>query len=178
VQTLTRRSLIIDNGLAHRLSALTPFPTQSVGGGDGTIAATGPRPLFDLVWVRRGALMEFPRAPNASASAAASFVLGRRAASLMRVSDGAAILAVRGGQILNASTLEVGDGGLVGAMTCADSGHVQNLVLGCSSQCVSVSVVADGATVFSGGRIQACSLDLAVDNLLQVRPCVACKHAF
>jgi len=178
VQTLTRRSLIIDNGIAHRLSALTPFPTQYAGGGDGTTAATGPRPLFDLVWVRRGALMEFPRAPNASAPAAASFVLGRRAASLIRVSDGAAILAVRGGQILNASTLEVGDGGLVGAMTCAESGHVQNLVLGCSSQCVSVSVVADEATVFSGGRIQACSVDLAVDNLLEVRSCVACMHAF
>ena len=173
VQTSTRRSLIIDNGLARRLSALTPFPTQYAGEGDGAGAATDPQPLFDLVWARRGALLEFPRAPNASAPAAASFVLGRRAASLMRVSDGAAILAVRGGQILNATTLEVGDGGLVGAMTCSDSGEVQNGVLGCSSECVSVSVLAATATVFAGGRIQGCSVDLAVDNLLEVMTCVA-----
>jgi len=168
VQTSQSRALVVDNGLAQRLSALTPFPTQFPGGGSGQGAAAEPHNLFDLVVVRRGALLEFPRADNASAPEASSFVLGRRAAGLMRVSDGAALLVVTGGQTLNVTSLEVGDGGLVGAMTCSDAGELRNQVLGCSAECVGVSVVADRVRVVAGGRIQGCSVTLSVDDLLHV----------
>ena len=59
------RSLIIDNGLPLRLSAPTPLPTQFPGGGGGG-SVTGPLPLYDNMWVRRGALAQLPRAQNAS----------------------------------------------------------------------------------------------------------------
>jgi hypothetical protein len=92
-------------------------------------------------------------------------MLGRRMATLVRVSDGAALLAVPGGQILNATTLEVGDGGLVGAMACSDTAQVQNDVLGCSTECVGVSVIAERVRVVTGGRIQGCLVSMSAASL-------------
>ena len=125
-------------------------------------AASGPLALFDHLLVRRGAVVEFARG-----------VLGRRIATLVRVSDGASLLAVEGGQTLNASVLEVGDAGLVGTMECADSGEMQDGVLGCASECVGISVLAERVKVFAGGRIQGCSISLLIEDSLQVRICLS-----